>query len=201
MSSSCGWKIDSLDALHEDLEKQMIAFDDIVPFRKQWHIQLYSPRLINILLSTGPQIEAVTKRLGEMLSINDDRVPTILHEIERSRVMDNIRPRAIRQDIMFPKFGPNFGWWNEYNRIKHEMYKDELRISYMLVMEALAALAMLSFLAKCVARLNVVHLTPNKSIKKRADRSMIQGYVEACILRSPCDNPWQSLLFAGVFVN
>ena len=66
-----------LQKLHEDIEKQLLQFDEIIPYEQQTTADIFSPRLLNMMLFCCPQIEAVTKLISEKcdfpLNENDDK--------------------------------------------------------------------------------------------------------------------------------
>lgn len=58
-----------LEKLHEDLEKQLITFDEIVPFERQRTALIFSPRMLNMLLSCCPQIESLVELICKRCNI------------------------------------------------------------------------------------------------------------------------------------
>ena len=64
--------LENLGKLHNDLEKQMLTFDEVVPYERQRTAQIYSPRLLNMMLVCGAQVEAVTRLVSNRCDIHID---------------------------------------------------------------------------------------------------------------------------------
>lgn len=143
-----GYELQNLQKLHLDLEKQMLNFDEIVPFERQRTAEIYSPRLLNMMLVCGTHIESVTKLISRRCGFYYDNLRDSIRKINEKTVLSNLPIFSIPHEILFTPFTNNLEWWESYNELKHELQEKQFKITYTRVMDAFAALAALHCLAK-----------------------------------------------------
>lgn len=140
--------LESLRKLHTDLEKQMLMFDEVVPYERQRTAQIYSPRLLNMMLVCGAQIEAVTRLIARRGNFSDyDNIPSLIRQINQKTVLSKFQIVSIPYRLLFTPFTKELSWWNAYNELKHELKEKQFKITYTIVMDAFAALSALHYLA------------------------------------------------------
>lgn len=157
---SLRFNLENLKKLHIDLEKQMIKFDEIIPFERQFTAKIFSPRLLNMMLACGPQIESVVKLIAERCDIaineNDEEcngktkpvsVPKLIRKINENTVLSKFEIISKNHKLLFTPFTLHLEWWNSYNGLKHGLVTNQFQITYMVVMDSLAALSALYCLA------------------------------------------------------
>ena len=142
------FNLNNLKKLHVDLEKQMLKFDEIIPYERQETSRIYSPRLLNIMLACCPQIEAMTKLISQRCNFTTNGIPSLIQEINNKGVLSHFRIISILHKLQFTPFTKELSWWNAYNELKHELTGKQFKLTYTKVMDALAALAILHCLAK-----------------------------------------------------
>lgn len=159
---SLRFELENLEKLHVDLEKQMIKFDEIIPYERQTTAKIFSPRLLNMMLACGPQIESVTKLIAKRCKIDlndviDDSgntmprsTPKLIHEINSKTVLSGFEIVTKLHNLQFTPFTLHLEWWNKYNDLKHGLSTKQFEINYAVVMDALAGLSGLHCLAKKV---------------------------------------------------
>jgi len=136
--------IRELKRIWMDLEKQMFDFNEIIPYGRNPH-DVYSPKLVNMMLITGPQIEAMAKLIVKKLKLKPKGkgVPRYLKEINKNAVLSVQRIVSITSGLLFTPFPAEYAWWKSYNLTKHELLEEIFKIRYQKVIESLAALAIL----------------------------------------------------------
>ena len=143
-----GYELDNLKKLHVDLEKQMLNFDEIVPFERQRTAEIYSPRLLNMMLVCGAQIDAVTRLIAKRCGFNhNDHIPPLIRKINEKTVLSNFQIISIPHKLQFTPFTRDLEFWDAYNELKHELQEKQFKITYTRVMDGFAALATLHYLA------------------------------------------------------
>jgi len=153
-------ELENLLKLHVDLEKQMKNFDEIIPYERQSTAMIFSPRLLNIMLACGPQIEAVTRWIAswcDMETSEPDQecqgrikqfsVPKMIRKINEKDVLSILPIYSLQHKIQFTAFEDKKEWWDLYNNLKHGLANSHKKINYRVVMDALAALASLHCIA------------------------------------------------------
>ena len=152
---SIDFDLQSLKRLHRDSEKQLLEFNDIIPYEHNPN-NLYSPILVNLLLQVGPQVENVTDLLVRDLDLKPDGngVPSRIREINKSGVLSGFRTYFLAHDTQFTPFTQELEWWDIYNKTKHDLAKSQFEITYGSVMNSMAALASLHRLADAATHCN-----------------------------------------------
>lgn len=147
------YDLNNLRKLHTDLEKQMIQFDEIIPFERQTTAKIFSPRLLNMMITCGPQIEAVTELICLSCNIEVPKkknIPKLIQKINSKAVLSNFEITSRSHYLLFTPFTRDLEWWQTYNDLKHELAQKQSTITYTVVMDALAALAALHRLADVI---------------------------------------------------
>ena len=138
-----------LSKLLLDIDKQLLEFNEIVPY--EYNRDAYSPRLINLLLSTSSQIEAycnlfiVECNLHPSTSANDG-IKGVLREMNQNGVLSNMDWTTIFTE-KFQPFDGVYEWWTKNNKIKHSLATYILSVKYHHVVTAIVALHSLERLA------------------------------------------------------
>ena len=149
-----------LEKLHEDLEKQLIAFDEIIPFERQRTAHIFSPRMLNMLLSCCPQIESLVEMICKICNIAlkknqngkliDKSIRELIGEINYDGVLAKITITGKKHGLQFTPFTQELKWWITYNELKHNLGKKQDLVNYTILMDAFAALAAFYHLTKQV---------------------------------------------------
>lgn len=141
--------LEDLGKLHNDLEKQMLNFDEVVPYERQRTAQIYSPRLLNMMLVCGAQVEAVTRLISRNCNfVENGGIPPLIRQLNHNAVLANFKIISIPHNLQFTPFTRDLEWWDAYNELKHELKEKQFKITYTTVMDAFAALAALHCLAQ-----------------------------------------------------
>ncbi len=152
-TKSFEYDLNNLRKLHTDLEKQMIQFDEIIPFERQTTAKIFSPRLLNMMISCGPQIEAITELICVRCNIElpkKKNIPELIQKMNSKGVLSNLEISTLAHGILFTPFTRDLEWWQTYNDLKHELAQKQSKTTYTVVMDALAALAALHRLAEVI---------------------------------------------------
>ena len=130
----------------------MLQFDEIIPFERQTTAKIFSPRLLNMMLVCGPQIEGTVELISECFNFKTSRkdIPELIRKINFEGVLSNFEIVTASHNILFTPFPKNLEWWKTYNDLKHELAEKQSEITYTVVMDALAALAALHRLANAI---------------------------------------------------
>lgn len=194
---SNNFEIRELKRIWEDLEKQLLEFNEIVPYEKNPH-DVYSPRLVNMMLVTGPQIEAMTRLIVKKLKLRPQGtgIPSYLKEINKNSVLSMQRIISLTSGLLFTPFPVKEIWWKSYNETKHKLIDEINKIRYQKVMESLAALAALYRIYDVIVK-NPTH---GKSILDRKNwqnptREIFEANDEKVIKAVEWPNTWSSKLF------
>lgn len=136
-----------------NLEQQLAVFEQIVPFERNPH-NVYSPNLINIMLSAGPQIESMARTIANELNIDVTKggIPYLIRTINEKGVLSKFLISSTINGLMFTPFVDELLWWNTYTNTKHDMLKSMFEIRYQQVMDCMAALFGLHKLADVMLR-------------------------------------------------
>lgn len=148
--------------LHEDIEKQLLKFDEIIPYEQQTSAEIFSPRLLNMMLSCCPQIEAITKLISERCDFPLNEidhecegrkrpisVPKLIKKINEKSALSNLclQVKIHNSGLTFNPFVECLEWWQKYANLKHGLATKQFEINYTHVMEAFTALAGLHCIA------------------------------------------------------
>lgn len=142
------FQLEELQKLHTDLEKQMQNFDEVLPYERQRTAEIYSPRLLNMMLVCGSHIEAVTRLIANKCNFIDGGIPSRIRQINEKSVLTNFKIVSIPHQIQFTPFLGEFVCWDAYNELKHDLVDKSHKIVYTTVIDAFAALAGLHCLAE-----------------------------------------------------
>lgn len=149
------YNLQTLKRLQNDSEKQLLEFNEIIPIEHNSN-DVYSPKLVNLMLSVGPQIENVVDIiLKELhLEVKEAGVPSRIKVLNQNGVLSNFKITSTTNRLQYTPFNQEFTWWNTYNNTKHDLAEKQFKITYLSVMESLAVLAGLHRLADVVIRCN-----------------------------------------------
>jgi hypothetical protein len=163
-----------LSKLVTDIDKQLKDFNEIIPY--EHNQDAYSPRLVNMLLSTCSQIESFCKliknecNLPEPTSRNGG-IRELLKKIDHNDVLSNMEWITSFYENFQP-FDDIYDWWKKYNDIKHDMKTQILNVKYKHVLNAIVALHTLERLAyaKIQNNLNGRHLIDSNNWEKKSNQ-------------------------------
>ena len=141
----------NIQLLHHALEKQVIDFNDIILYDKQKSPEIiYSPLLVNMMVSVGPQIESVVRLLKNQLGLKSSgkgMIQKLIKELNQDYVLDNLKIVSTLTNQEFSPFDSKVDWWHAYNKTKHDLLTGQFEVGYVHVMNAMAALSALYYLA------------------------------------------------------
>ncbi|MCH7561138.1 MAG: hypothetical protein IIC67_07210 [Thaumarchaeota archaeon] len=143
--------LQNLKRLFLDSEQELKKFDEIVPYEHNPN-NIYSPKLVNLLLQIGPQIEGVTDLIAskKTLKVQSGGVPSRIEKINHKGVLSRFEITSLLNGALFTPFPQKASWWDTYNNTKHNLSQSQFDITYQSVMNALAALAALHRLADAI---------------------------------------------------
>ncbi len=185
-------QLDNLQKLHDDLEKQMHNFDEVVPYGRQRTADIYSPRLLNLMLVCGAHIEAITRLISLVCGFpNNGGIPSLIRKINENAVLSKFEIVSISHGLQFAPFTDSLDWWDAYNELKHDLVDKSAKITYTTVMDTFAALAALHCLSQ------VLFDNSKEDVPKILDKkNWIQSGKMAFNITSDEVVPfWESLLF------
>src|SRR2546427_10791864 len=109
----------------------MIEFDEIVPFVRQKNAEIFSPRLLNMMLACGPQVEAVSEIIATRCDIEHDdlNVPSLIQKINEKGVLSKLNIVSIQYNLQFTPFTLELDWWKMYNGLKHNLAIEQYKIN------------------------------------------------------------------------
>jgi len=141
----------NLKRLFQDSEQQLAEFNEIVPYEHNPN-NIYSPKLVNLLLQIGPQIEGVTDLIASKKSLKFESggVPSRIERINRNGVLSGFKITSLLNGLLFTPFPQKTSWWDTYNNTKHNLSQSQFDITYLSVMDTLAALAALHRLSDAI---------------------------------------------------
>ena len=150
-----GFNLQNLKRLFNDSEKQLHEFNETIPYEHNPN-DVFSPKLVNLILQAGPQIENLTDLMLEKLEIPSEgngllsRIKTLNKNGVLSKFQIHLKPQLIQ----FTPFDQKSEWWNLYNSLKHDLSESQFKITYLSVMNSMGALASLHRIADVVKNCN-----------------------------------------------
>lgn len=144
------FQLNNLVKLHRDLEKQLVEFDEIIPYERQQNAKIFSPRLLNMMLGCGPQIESVTRLIAERCNFTEKRIPGLIHQINQKGVLSHFEITSKLHNLRFGPITKDLEWWKTYNGLKHALTEKQFDINYTVVMDAFASLSALHHFADTI---------------------------------------------------
>jgi len=141
----------NLKRLFRDSEKQLQEFNESIPYEHNPE-NVFSPKLVNLILQAGPQIENLTDMMIEKLEITPEGNGLLsrIKTLNKNNVLSNFQIHLKPELIQFTPFDQKSEWWSLYNSLKHDLSKSQFDITYLSVMNSMAALASLHRLADVV---------------------------------------------------
>ncbi|MEW5841379.1 MAG: hypothetical protein AB1753_10295 [Thermoproteota archaeon] len=142
---------DFLAELLYDTEKQLADFNDIIPFK--YNKNVFSPRLVNLHLTTCSQIEALCGLFITELNLmgpSGNGMKDVMLELDVNGVLSNMKIDWYSLGETFSPFTTGYDWWVKYNKTKHKMVAEAKNLKYSDVANGLAALAGLHRLASAM---------------------------------------------------
>lgn len=190
-------ELKALKTLLRDSEKQLLEFNEIIPYDRN-PSDIYSPKLVNLLLQIGPQIESLTDLIGGQLGLklSENGLPSRINQLNSDGVLSNFDITTRPHNLKISPFENELQWWSSYNKTKHELAKFQFKVTYQTVMESLAALAALHRLASVCQTSN----EENKKLILQKQYWNLSFNVVSLYPQSPSrpnfsEGPWASDLF------
>ena len=148
-------KLYHLKKLFQDSERKLLEFNESVPFQFNDPTEIYSPKLVNLMLEVGPQIEDITNQIISELGLKPEGgVPSRIKEINKKGVLSTFEIFCmLPHKLLVTPFPTKAQWWEIYNKTKHDLSKSQFDIKYNLVVDALGALAGLHRLSDVVLKI------------------------------------------------
>lgn len=132
-----------------DIDLQLKEFNEIIPF--EYNQDAYSPRLVNLLLTTCSLIESYCKLIQIECSLpaptqQNGGIRELIRTIDQSGVLANMDWTTAFHDTFQP-FDGVMDWWEKYNATKHDLKLKITDVRYKHVVTAIVALHSLQRLA------------------------------------------------------
>jgi len=145
-----------MQKLFANTEYDFLLFNEIVPYSYN-PLTVYSPKLVSILQSIGPQIygvfEIITKQFG--MSSIDFKFPDYFNALDNMKLLSCQSVTLLENKLVIQPFEEsktNYDWWNAYNNVKHELPKGIFEAKYENVIYSLGALYILHHIADTIQR-------------------------------------------------
>lgn len=132
----------SLKRLQYDSEKHLLEFNEIIPYEHNPE-DVYSPRLVNLILQLGPQVENIIDLIVKKLQLKPQGsgTPSRIKEINKTGILSKLRIISIPHQLQFTPFTDKLEWWDDYQYTKHDLSKFQFKVTYSAVMNSASALA------------------------------------------------------------
>lgn len=192
--------LQNLKRLFSDSEKQLQEFNENIPYEHNPN-NVFSPKLVNLILQVGPQIENLTDLMLEKLEITSEGNGLLsrIKTLNTNNILSNFQIHLKPQLIQFTPFEQKSEWWQLYNSLKHDLSKSQFEITYLSVMNSMAALASLHRLADVVKISDqyLEHVLKNECWQKTFDFPYIRtvGGGARGGSRTIVPSAWESLMF------
>ncbi len=143
--------LQNLKRLFSDSEKQLHEFNENIPYEHN-PTNVFSPKLVNLILQVGPQIENLTDLMIGKLAITYEGSGLLsrIKTLNKNDVLSKFKIHLKPQLIQFTPFDQKSEWWDLYNALKHDLSESQFKITYLSVMNSMAALASLHRLADVI---------------------------------------------------
>ncbi|AFS82632.1 hypothetical protein [Candidatus Nitrosopumilus sediminis] len=137
-----------LDQVMNDIDLQLKDFNYIIPY--EYNQEAYSPRLVNLLLTTCIVIERYCKILQIECQLpepdGNGGIRGVLRNLDGNGVLANMKWTTSFNEEFQP-FDGTYAWWQMYNDTKHEETFSITDVKYRQVVTAILALHSLQRLA------------------------------------------------------
>lgn len=187
----------NLKRLFQDSQQQLKEFNEIIPIEHNPH-PIYSPKLVNLLLQIGPQIEGVTDLITSKKSLKFERgVTSRIESINHDGVLSTFHITFALNGALFTPFPLKKEWWTTYNETKHHLAQSQFDIKYQSVLDSLSALAALHRLADAIKGTNeenLEYILEKKYWKKTFDYQSNNPETSRRI-SAVMPGTWKSMLF------
>ena len=147
------YDLGNMKRLQKDSEEQLLNFNEIVPY-EQNPSNIYSPKLVNLILQVGPQVENLIDLIMQKFGLTSSRngVPSRIDSINKKGVLSNLQIVSSPHGLLFTPFTKDLRWWDDYQKTKHDLSKFQFKVTYLSVMQSFAALAGLHRLADAIEK-------------------------------------------------
>jgi len=137
------------DKIITDIDLQLKEFNQIIPY--EYNTNAYSPRLVNLLLSTCTIIERFCKLIQIECSLpaptpQNGGIRQLISNIDQNGVLANMNWTTVFNNTFQP-FDGTYDWWQLYNNTKHDSNFNITDVKYHHVVTAIVALHSLQRLA------------------------------------------------------
>ena len=139
-----------MEPFYQDIERQFLEFNEIIPIKKNPTSEVYSPRFVNMIYTLGAQVDAVLQILVKDLQLNpkEKRFPEYYNALNSNGILKFQKVKCSLDNSTIQPFKDSTPeWWNRYNKAKHELPFgiEAIRLNH--ILEALAGLYVLNDLA------------------------------------------------------
>jgi len=137
-----------LNKIVDDIDLQLKEFNEIVPY--EYNKDAYSPRLVNLFLTTCTVIESFCKLIQVECNLptleKNGGIRGLLKNIDKNGVLSNMEWITDFNEHFQP-FDGVYDWWSKNNDAKHDLKTNILNIKYRDVLTTIVALHSLERLA------------------------------------------------------
>lgn len=138
-------RLASMRGLYLETERQFVEFGQVIPYERNPE-GIYSPRLVNILQSTGPQVDGMFKILEAELGLPpaSDKFPSHYDTLNAKGLLEiqKVTPQRVKRPFKpFEARSPD--WWQAYNDTKHDLPNGVYRGTLEKVIRALGGVVVL----------------------------------------------------------
>jgi len=123
-----------------DTERQLKNFSDNVPF--EYNPDVYSPRLLNLLLVTCAQIEALCWFFMAEFSWalpQNQGMKWVISQLDQNNVLSQMKLKSTLTPNLICPFSGSYAWWTKYNDSKHDLVTKSQDVKYADVIDAISA--------------------------------------------------------------
>ena len=188
----------NLKRLFADSEQELKKFNEIIPYEHN-PVKIYSPKLVNLLLQIGPQIESLTDLIATKKALGFERggVPARIERINHDSVLSRFEIIFKINGALITPFTLKQKWWTTYNETKHNLAQSQFDITSQSVLDALAALAALHRLADVISKTDEDNLEYilEKQYWRKAFWHQSNDAETSRRIRATTSETWNSMLF------
>ncbi|WP_428324360.1 hypothetical protein [Nitrosopumilus sp.] len=139
-----------MEPFYQDVERQFLEFNEIIPVGKNPIDEIYSPRFFNMIHTLGAQVDTMLQILLKDLGIKPKtkNFPEYYNALNCDGMLAYQKVKCkLDHSTIQPFKEPSPEWWNKYNKAKHELPFGIETIRLRHILESLAGLYVLNNLA------------------------------------------------------
>lgn len=139
-----------MEPFYQDIERQFLEFNEIIPVKKNPIREIYSPRFFNMIHTLGSQVDALLQILLKDLGIKlkTKNFPEYYSALNVNGVLSFQKVKcSLNHSTIQPFKESSPEWWNKYNKAKHDLPFgiESIRLNH--ILDSLAGLYVLNELA------------------------------------------------------